>query len=205
MTLKISPPAARVLPAPALCQKRKGRGTPTPIPNIRFEVILSVKVGHPAVSPPANDIIRDCTNNVTIKSNIHSSINAVAQYTLDDNGTLYFNTNTLNLITTPATFDLALGYVQQYACTVAGSIAFTTANLTPGARMEFVFVQATAGTACTVSYPSNMHGAATVSATLGSTTTQKFIVSNGGTDLYAVASASICTPGVPFGTTCGTP
>ena len=173
-----------------------GNGTNRKITNTTL-----ISIG--AVSPPANDIIRDCRNNITIKSGGNSS-NAVAQYTVGPAGLVFFDTGgPVNLITSPATFDLALGYIQQYACTVGGGIAFTTANLQPGAQMEFVFVQAATGSACTVTYPSNMHGAATVSPTLGSTTTQKFIVSNGGTDLYAVAGASICTPGL--GTTCGTP
>jgi hypothetical protein len=173
-------------------------GNPSrPITNTTLISISAITTGN------ANDIIQDCSNNITIKN---GAPNAVAQYTLGPTGKVYFNTNKkLNLITTPATFDLALGYIQQYVCAGGGSITFGTANLQPGAEMEFLFVQATSGTPCSVSYPSNMHGAGTVSAVLGSTTSQRFVVSNAGTHLYAVGGASVCTPGVPLGTTCGAP
>ena len=157
----------------------------------------------PNSNQQAGIIIHDCVHG---DISFGSSNHAVAQYTLGQTGERYFNTaGSVNQVTS-AVLDAMLGPVQQYSCSGGGSATLSTANLQPGDILEFVFVQAPVGSpACTIVYPSNVHGATTVSATLGSVTTQKFIVSNGGTDLYAVAAAAICTPGVPSGTTCGTP
>jgi ribosomal protein L30E len=66
--------------------------------------------------------------------------------------------------------------------------------------MTFIFVQN--GTkACVLgsaNWPSNVHGGMTVSSTLSSINVQQFVVSNNGSDLYAVAQPSTgMTGGTP--------
>jgi len=103
--------------------------------------------------------------------------------------------NSVAFSTTPA-FDLSKGNIQQFSCTTAGStISPTFTNLTRGELMTLIFVQ-NSTTACTVSWPSNVHGAMIVSATLSGVNTQQFMVSNAGTDLYAVGPTGM-TGGKP--------
>jgi hypothetical protein len=102
---------------------------------------------------------------------------------------------------TPA-LDLTTGNVQQVSCPSGGggSVTPLVSNILPGMELTFIFVQNSGLlAACTVNFPSNMHGASTVSSTASSVTTQKFVVSNSGTDLYAVGSASTCL------SSCGAP
>lgn len=100
--------------------------------------------------------------------------------------------------TTPA-LNPALGSVQQFACTTAGaSISPTLTGLSAGQQFVFVFVQ-NGTTACTVTYPSDMHSATTVSSTLSSVSVQRFVVSANGTDAYGEGAGSACT------SSCGTP
>jgi hypothetical protein len=119
---------------------------------------------------------------------------------LNNGSTLDIATQGVNNIaysTTPA-LDMSKGNVQQFSCTTAaGSLSPSTANLRPGQIMTFVFIQ-NGTTACTVSFPSNMHGATSVGTTLGSINTQMFVVSANGTDLYAVdAGVQNMTGGTP--------
>jgi hypothetical protein len=95
--------------------------------------------------------------------------------------------NNIAYSTSPA-LDMSKGNVQQFSCTTPGaSISPTTANLRPGYVMTFVFIQ-NATTACTVMFPSNIHGAGSVGTALGGINTQVFIVTANGTDLYAVGT-----------------
>jgi hypothetical protein len=102
--------------------------------------------------------------------------------------------------TVTVTLDMTKGNQQQVVCTGSGAgITLQPTNIQSGMEMTFVFVQVATGTACTVAYPSNMHGAVNVSSTLSSVSTQKFVVSNHGTDLYGVAPPQPCT------SSCGAP
>lgn len=103
--------------------------------------------------------------------------------------------NDIAYSTTP-NLDMSKGNVQQFDCTTAGaSITPTTANLTAGQIMTFVFIQ-NGTTACTVTFPSNMHGATAVGSTLNGINTEDFVVTNNGTDLYAVPAQNM-TGGTP--------
>src|SRR5262249_54914691 len=99
--------------------------------------------------------------------------------------------------------DMSKGNTQQVKCTATvgppPTLTLSTSNLKPGETMTLIFVQASGPTACTVSFPSNMHGGTTVSNLANSVMTQEFTVSNNGTDLYAKAAGSICT------SSCGSP
>src|SRR5271170_2648568 len=101
---------------------------------------------------------------------------------------------------TSSPLPLTAGNVQQLACPSGGtSLSPTFSNFLPGMEMTFIFVQIPTGLSpCTVTFPLNMHGASTVSSSIGSVTTQKFIVSNNGTDLYA-EGAEVCA------SSCGVP
>lgn len=95
--------------------------------------------------------------------------------------------NNIPYSTTP-TLDMSKGNVQQFSCSSAGAaISPGTVNLRAGQMMTFVFIQ-NGTTACTVAFPSNMHGATAVGTTLSGINTQQFVVTNNGTDLYAVSS-----------------
>jgi len=98
---------------------------------------------------------------------------------------------------------MSTGNTQQLACTGSTSgvvLTLTTANLRRGETMTFIFVEGNSGAvSCTVSFPANMHGATGVITTVNSVSTQEFIVSNNGTDLYAKAAGVACT------SSCGTP
>jgi hypothetical protein len=97
--------------------------------------------------------------------------------------------NNIAYSTTPS-LDMSKGNVQQFSCTTAGAaISPTTANLRAGQIVTFVFIQ-NGTTACTVTFPSNMHGATTVGTTLSGINTQQFVVTNNGSDLYAVGSGT---------------
>jgi hypothetical protein len=65
-------------------------------------------------------------------------------------------------------------------------------NIQSGMEMTFIFVQNASGAACTVSYATYVHGGATVSSVHSSVSTQKFVVSSSGSDLYAVALGTAC-------------
>lgn len=105
--------------------------------------------------------------------------------------------NSISFSTTPV-LDMSKGNVQQFSCTTASSsISPTTSNIRAGQVMRFVFIQ-NGTTACTVTYPSNMHGGTTVGTTLSGINVQSFVVSNNGTDLYATsAGVQNMTGGTP--------
>jgi hypothetical protein len=106
--------------------------------------------------------------------------------------------NAITYSTTPV-LALASGNIQQFTCTTASAaIVPTVTGLAAGKEVTVIFVQ-NGTTACTWTWPSNFHNATAVSATLGSVSTQQFVVSNAGTDAYAVAAGTACT------TSCGTP
>jgi hypothetical protein len=167
----------------------------------------SIKSGDTGVT-----VINDCANGRSVTGT--GEAGAVGEYLIGPTGGIAFTTSsnlgafpsglrqTVNVVAfsnTP-TFDLSRGNVQQFACSGgSGTINPSVTNLQPGMEMTFIFVQATSGSVCTVTYPSIMHGAASVSSTLSSVSVQKFIVSNHGTDLYAVAPAQDCN------SSCGTP
>ena len=105
--------------------------------------------------------------------------------------------NEISYSTTPALNPLK-GVVQQFACTSAGaSISPTITGLEAGVTFTVIFVQ-NGTTACTWSWPTHIYGGMTVSATLSSINVQQFIVSNNGTDAYAISAGST-------GVTGGTP
>jgi hypothetical protein len=104
--------------------------------------------------------------------------------------------NPIAYSTTPA-MDVSLGSIQQFACTTAGAaIVPTIANLQAGIEFTVIFVQ-NGTTACTWTWPSTIHGATAVSATLNSVSVQKLIVSNNGTDAYAESATVGTTGGTP--------
>jgi hypothetical protein len=104
--------------------------------------------------------------------------------------------NVIPYSTTPA-INLKLGAVQQFACTSANAkITPTISGLMKGLEFTVIFVQNGTG-ACTWVWPSTVHGGTTVSSTLSSISTQKFVVSNNGTDAYAIAAGSSATGGTP--------
>ena len=169
--------------------------------------------GSPTATPPTN-IIVDCNNGNVIPRS--TSELAVAQYTLGPSGLVGFTSSStvptfpngmrlgVNLITAVGSgmlnLDMMKGNVQQVACgTSALGITLNPQNFQAGMEMTFIFVQVASGTACTVGYPSIMHGAVNVSSALGSVSVQKFVASNHGTDLYATAPPQDCT------SSCGTP
>jgi hypothetical protein len=128
--------------------------------------------------------------------------NNVVQWQLNPNGALKLGVSSTTVFGSGIiNLDMTKGNVLQLACGGAGglAIALNPQNFLAGIDMTFIFVQIASGTACTVSYPTFMHGADTVSPTLGSVSVQKFIVSKNGTDLYAEAPAKDCTA------SCGTP
>lgn len=97
--------------------------------------------------------------------------------------------NVVSYSTTP-TFNLQLGNVQQFSCTTPGAaISPTVTNLTKGMLVTVILIQ-NGTNPCTLTWPANVHGGMTVSATLSSINVQTFIVSNGGTDLYATGPGS---------------
>jgi hypothetical protein len=93
------------------------------------------------------------------------------------------------------TLDMSKGSVQQVVCNASGAgVTLRTLNLQSGMEMTFIFVQETSpASACTVGYPSNMHATTNVSSTLGIVSSQKFVVSNHGSDLYATAAGTVTT------------
>lgn len=89
--------------------------------------------------------------------------------------------------TTPS-LNFANGDVQQFACTTAGAaISPTVTGQLAGEILTFVFVQ-NGATACTLTWPSNIHNGMTVSSALNSVSTQQFVVNAAGTDLYALSA-----------------
>lgn len=112
-------------------------------------------------------------------------------------GSVRGGVNLISFSTTPV-LNMALGNIQQFSCTTPSSaISPTTSGLLPGQVMTLIFVQ-NSGTACTLSYPSTMHGGTSVGSSLGLTNVQSFVVSNNGTDMYAVAAmATNMTGGTP--------
>jgi hypothetical protein len=106
--------------------------------------------------------------------------------------------NVLTYSTTPA-INLALGTTVQFACTTAGAaIVPTISGYKAGLHFTVIFVQ-NGATACTWAWPSTVHAATAVSSTLSSVSSQEFVVSNNGTDAFAVAAGTACT------SSCGTP
>jgi len=105
--------------------------------------------------------------------------------------------NAVSFSTRP-TFDLQLGNVQQFSCTTPGAaISPTVTNPTKGMMVTVIFIQ-NGTTPCALTWPANVHGGITVSAKLSSVNVQTFIVSNGGTDLFATGPGSTgITGGTP--------
>jgi len=105
--------------------------------------------------------------------------------------------NSVAFSTTP-TFNLLLGKTQQFSCTTSGSaIAPALSNLIAGLRFAVVFVQ-NSTTACTLTWPSNVHGGFNVGSTLSGVNVQDFVVSNNATDVYAEDSGVVnMTGGTP--------
>jgi hypothetical protein len=154
----------------------------------------------------ATDLLYNCFQNTSafqVPCSVSNNNCGLAQYTVKGNGTVVYNTNKMTSTSSSApaitTLDLGLSNVQQYSCGGNGTVTLAVANLEPGAQMTFIFVQNATSPACTLTYPSNMHGATAPSSTPSSVTTQQYVVSNDGTDLYAVAPGSTCL------SSCGTP
>lgn len=85
----------------------------------------------------------------------------------------------------------------QFPCTTAGSaITPTFTNFAKGIFFTVIFVQ-NGTTACTWTWPSNIHGGVAVSATLSSVSVEQFAVSNNGTDAYLISSTVGTTGGTP--------
>lgn len=104
--------------------------------------------------------------------------------------------NSIPYSTTPA-LNPSLGLVQQFSCTTASASITPTFVVPPaGTIFTVVFVQ-NGTTACTWTWPTHIHGATAVSSTLSSISTQQFVVSNNGTDAYAVAAGTSTTGGTP--------
>lgn len=111
-------------------------------------------------------------------------------------GTLVNAVNNVTFSTTPA-LDLTKGNVIQFSCSTANStVVPTISNLTAGEEFTVIFVQ-NGTTACTWAWPSAVHGATAVSATLGSINVEKFVVSGNGSDAYAIAATVGTTGGTP--------
>jgi hypothetical protein len=159
-------------------------------------------------------VINDCANGRSVTGT--GEAGAVGEYLIGPTGGIAFTTSsnvgafpsglrqTVNVVpfsNTP-TFDLSKGNVQQFACSGgSGTINPSVTNMQPGTEMTFIFVQGTGIPVCTAAFLSHVHGATGVSSTSGSVSVQKFIVSNNGTDLYAIAPGQPCNP-LP---SCGTP
>jgi hypothetical protein len=98
--------------------------------------------------------------------------------------------------TTPA-FNFFVGTMAQFACTTSGSaITPSFSGYVKGAEITVVFVQ-NGTTPCTWAWPSTVHGAVAVSATLSSVSVEKFVVSNNATDIYLIAATVGTTGGTP--------
>jgi hypothetical protein len=186
--------------------------------TIKNTTLLSIGTlgpGNPPTTTPPTNIIVDCTNGNVLPRNPDV---AVAQYTLGPTGLVVFTSSSsvptfpsaprsgVNLITASrsmtAVLDMTKGSVQQISCTAltGASVTVSPINLQSGMEMTFIFGQSSSTTGCTVNYPTLiMHNATAVSSTPSSVTTQKFVVSNNGSDLYAVAAGTACA------SSCGTP
>lgn len=98
--------------------------------------------------------------------------------------------------------DLSAGNTHQYTCDQTGGPTVYVSNPTPtplvkGEAVTLIFVQ-NSSTACTVNWSSatHIHGQWT-SCAAGNICVQSFVVSNGGTDLYATALMRSSTGGTP--------
>jgi hypothetical protein len=95
--------------------------------------------------------------------------------------------NSIAFSTTPA-LDLTKGPTQQFNCsTAASAISPTVTGLRSGRHLTLVFIQ-NGTTACTLTLPATFHGQGTLGTTLSGINVQEFVVSNNGTDLYAIAA-----------------
>ena len=107
--------------------------------------------------------------------------------------------NSIAYSTTP-TLNFTLGNTQQFTCTTsAASIVPTVSNIASAKGMPggtVIFVQ-NGTTACTWAWPSTMHGAPAVSATLSSISTFHFVTSANGTDMYYIGGTQGTTGGTP--------
>lgn len=132
------------------------------------------------------------SNNATV-----SSAGAGIFASLESNGALINQVNSISFSTTPV-FNLALGNIQQFACTTPSSVIVpTTSGLVAGQIMTLIFIQ-NSGTACTLTYPSTMHGGTVIGSVLSGVNAQNFVVSGNGTDLYATgAMTTNSTGGTP--------
>lgn len=111
----------------------------------------------------------------------------------------YYTGSQLNLLafsTAPA-IDLTKGTIIQFPCsTASSSIVPTISNLNYRNEFTVIFVQ-NGTTACTWTWPASIHGAVSVSATLGSVSVERFVVSANGTDAYLSSSVVGTTGGTP--------
>lgn len=105
--------------------------------------------------------------------------------------------NNIAFSTTP-TINVSQGGIIEFKCTTAGaSVSPTFTGLTPGIQFDFIFVQ-NGTTACTLTYPANVHGGQVVGTTLSGVNTQSFVVSANGTDAYSEGAGSTnLTGGTP--------
>lgn len=102
--------------------------------------------------------------------------------------------NSIPYSTTPA-INVSQGGIAQFKCTTSGAaISPTFSGFTAGLKFDLIFVQ-NGTTACTLTYPANLHGGTTVGTTLNGVNIQEFVVSANGTDAYAVAAAATNTTG----------
>jgi hypothetical protein len=93
--------------------------------------------------------------------------------------------------------DLSRGNVQQFSCrSPRATISPTISGLASGVEFVFVFVQ-NGTSACTLNFPSSIHGATTASSTLNSISVWKFIASANGTDAYQESATVGMTGGKP--------
>jgi hypothetical protein len=100
------------------------------------------------------------------------------------------------------TVDLSKGNTQQFVCGQGNATVNVSnpTNLVKGELVTLIFVQYN-GTACTLNWTNatHIHGGMTPSTTANSVNVQEFIVSNNGSELYAITAGTSCT------TSCGTP
>lgn len=111
----------------------------------------------------------------------------------------YYTGAQLNLLAFSAApaIDLTKGTIIQFPCSTAStSVVPTISNLNNRAEFTVIFVQ-NGTTACTWTWPSSIHGAVAVSATLNSVSVERFVVSANGTDAYLSSSVVGTTGGTP--------
>lgn len=130
---------------------------------------------------------------------LNITYNGAARLLLDATGVvpqsvLRFVPNVVSSSAGTTTADLLTGNLVQTALTENTTLALQ--NVAKGQRVTLIIVQ-NASAAKTFGWPVGVHGGGTVSTTLSSINVQEFIVSNNGTDLYAVGAMQTTTGGTP--------